>query len=130
MAGKTDRFIVSTKLVEELPYHDMARANEELGPVYNYMGNSLVPEADIYAGARYVQQVPADLKPYVEPHKHPVSKAYTIVGDLTVEVVLDGERHEVTGPAGVFVPAGMMHTIRMLRGSGYLMVIMRGGKYE
>ena len=130
MAGETERFIVSPQIVGEIPYHDMARAREDIGPSYNYMSNSMVPEADLWVTVREVKQVPADLKSFVEPHTHSVSKVYAIIGDLTVEVVLDGERHEVTGPAGVFIPAGMMHTNRLLSGSGYWIVIMRGGKYE
>jgi len=130
MAGNTQRFIVPAQLAEQIPHHDMSRASEELGPAYFYMSNSLVPEADIYASGRHVKQVPVDFKPHIEPHKHQVSKIYIILGDLTVELTLDGEKHEFSGPAGIFIPAGMMHTIRPLRGSGYITTVMRSGKYE
>jgi len=130
MASKTERFIVPAQLIEELPYHDMAKARAELGSSYDYMSNSLLPEADINVGIDHIKQVPVDFKSHIEPHKHPMSEVYAIIGDLTVEVILDGERHEVSGPAGVFIPAGMIHTMRPLRGSGYFAAVMRGGKYE
>jgi mannose-6-phosphate isomerase-like protein (cupin superfamily) len=130
MASKTKRLIVPAQLTEELVYHDMARAREELGPSYDYMSSSLVPEADIWVNVDHIKQVPVDFKPYLEPHKHQVSEVYVVIGDLTVEVILGGERHEVSGEAGVFIPAGMIHTYRPLRGSGYCVTILRGGKYE
>lgn len=130
MASKTKRLIVPARLIDKLPYHDMARGREELGPSYDYMSSSLLPEADIWVGIDHIKQVPVDFKPYIEPHKHEVSEVYVIIGDLTVEVILDGERHEVSGPAGVFIPAGMIHTFRPLRGSGYFAGVMKGGKYE
>ena len=132
MAGKTERFIVAAQpRTEEIPlHHDAARVREELGTPYTYMGSSLVPEADMYFVLRYVKNVPPDFKPYVEPHKHEVSQFYAFIGDITYEVTLEGERHEVTGPAAVFIPAGMAHTIHPLRGSGYVAIVTRAGKYE
>ncbi len=130
MASKTKRFIVPAQLIEELPYHDMARAREEFGPAYDYMSNSLVPEADINVSIDHIKQVPVDFESHIEPHKHPVSEVYVVIGDLTVEVILEGERHEVSGPAGVFIPAGMPHTMRPLKGSGYFAAVLGGGKYE
>ncbi|MFH1169238.1 MAG: hypothetical protein V1691_00950 [Chloroflexota bacterium] len=130
MAGRTGRLIAPARLIEELLHHDMTRQRQQVGPSYNYMDSSLVPEADIRVGVGHIGEVPAGFKPLVKPHKHPVSKVYAIIGDLTVEVTLDGEKHEVSAPAGVFVPAGMMHSIKPLRGSGYLVVVLRGARYE
>ena len=130
MAGKTERFIAPVYIEEQIPFHDM-RAMKEIGSPRTYMDKSLVPEADIRIGVGQVKEVPPDgFKPHIEPHKHKVSQVYAIVGDLTVEVTLDGEKHEVTGPAGIFIPAGMTHCFRLLRGSGYTVVVLRDGKYE
>jgi 2-isopropylmalate synthase len=94
------------------------------------MDQSLVPEADIVVHLTEVRQVPSDFRPYVEPHQHEVSSFYGIVGELTVEVTLDGERHEVTGPASVFIPSGVMHSIRPLRGKGQMIIVLRRGNYQ
>ena len=129
MASETGRFIVAAQLTtEELAHHDMRRAREALGPHYNYMSSSLVPEADMYFDLMHVEKVPPDFKSHVEPHKHQVSQLYAIIGELTIEVILEDERHEVSGPAAVFIPAGMTHTICPLSGSGYLTVVTRAGK--
>ncbi len=130
MPGKTDRFIVRPKIVGEIPYHEMTRANQEIGPSYNYMDQSLVPEADMVIHIREIKHVPPGFKPYVEPHQHEVSSLYGIVGELTVEVTLDNEKHEVTGPTSIFIPPGMMHSIRPLRGKGQMIIMLRRGNYK
>ena len=115
----------------EVPlHHDAARVKEELGTAYTYMDSSLVPEADMRFVVRHIKNVPPDFKPYVELHKHEASQLYALIGDLTYEVTLEDERHEVTGPAAVFIPAGMTHSLCPLRGSGYIVTVVRAGKYE
>ena len=80
---------------------------------------------------REVKQVPPpDFKAHVEPHKHRVSSLYGVIGELTIEVTLDGEKHEVSGPGSVFIPSGVVHTVRYLKGHGYLIAILMSGKYE
>lgn len=128
MTGKTGRFIVTPRLLEELTYHDMRL--REMGPLYTFMDRALVPEADVVVLVHDVKKVPPNFKPYVEPHTHEVSQLYNLIGELTFEATLDGERHEVTAPASIFIPAGVKHTIRPLRGSGYVVVVLRSGKYE
>ncbi|MFC2018824.1 hypothetical protein ACFLU4_02555 [Chloroflexota bacterium] len=130
MSNKTGRLIVEARSVESLLHHDSSRAKEELGPSLGYMSSDMVPEADVNLGIRHVIRVPADFKPHIEPHTHEVSQVYAVVGELTVEVMLDDEKHEVSGPAGIFIPAGMRHTIRPLKGSGYMVVVVRGGEYK
>ena len=130
MAGKTERFIVSPQPVEELVYHNMSQIKRGAGSHNTFMDNSLVQEADILLHVREVKEVPSTLEFAAEPHKHDVSQLYGIIGELTIEVILDGERHEVSGPAGIFIPAGILHTIRPLKGSGYVVLSMRAGKYE
>jgi len=129
MSGKTDRFIVRPRIVEKLVYHDMERAKKEIGLPYKYMGSSMIPEADIDVGLQEVKKVPPDSS-FIKSHRHDVSQFYGIIGDLTVEVTLEDEKHEVSGPASVFIPAGMLHSFRPLRGSGYVMTVLRRGEYE
>jgi hypothetical protein len=131
MAGKSARFIVQPKPVGEIPHHEMARVQKEgdLVPM-NYLDDSLLPETDLVVHVTEVKRVPPDFKPYVAPHQHEVSSFYGLVGDLTVEVLLGDEKREVTGPASIFIPPGLKHSIRPLRGKGYMIIILRQGKYE
>ena len=129
MASKTDRFIVSPQPIEELVYHNISQMKRVSGTHNAFMDSSLVQEADILLHVREVKEVPSGLESHIEPHKHDVSQLYGIIGELTIEVILDGERHEVKGPACVFIPAGVMHTSRPLRGNGYILAILRKGEY-
>lgn len=125
-----EHLIVSAQVLEEVPYHDIARAEHELGPVFRFIDNEFFPNQDLVVRIRRVDQVPVEYKPYVECHRHDVSQFYAVTDGLTIEVTLDSERHEVSGPATVFIPAGMMHTVFPLRGKGYLIVILKKGRYE
>ena len=130
MPERTQRLIVVPELVDQLLYHDLSRTELEIGPLNRYMDRSLVQEADTTMLVREVKGVFPEYKPHVEPHIHDVSEIYGIIGDLTVEVILEGERHRVRGPVCIFVPAGMMHAIHYVEGSGYLVAVLRKGMYE
>jgi mannose-6-phosphate isomerase-like protein (cupin superfamily) len=129
MSVNTDQLVVKAQLIEELAYHDTERAKKEIGPLWNFMEDCLVPGADICVHIREVKQVPPDFKSHVEPHKHDVSSVYSIIGDLTMEIMLEDKKYEVTGPASVFIPVGVTHAVRPLKGKGYLIVIVRSGDY-
>lgn len=130
MTRKTDRFIVTPQLVEELLYHDTSSASKRPGKRLKYMDASLLPEADITVLVRSTLSVSPDMKSHVEPHKHDVAQIYGVIGELTIEVMLDNELHEVTGPVSVFIPAGMTHTVRVVGGSGHVVIILCGKEYR
>ena len=131
MAGKTSRFIVRPTPVGEIPHHDMSRFQKERDVVpMNYLDDSLLAETDLVVHVTEIKRVPPDFKPYVQLHQHEVSSFYGLVGDLTVEVQLGDEKREVTGPASIFIPPGLKHSIRPLRGKGHMVIILRQGKYE
>ena len=134
MARKIDKYVIVPEHVDPerpVPYHETStRIDRELGPGLSYASNNLVPGADMRIGVRKIKQVPPNYVSHLAPHKHEVSEVYGVIGDLTVEFILDGETREVTGPASMFIPAGMMHTYRPVRGSGYFMIVYRGGDYQ
>ena len=126
MPGKTDRFIVKPKPVEQLVHHDMSK----IAILNTFMDSSMVPEADVVLLVNEIKKVAPNLEQYVEPHTHDATQLYAIIGDLKVEVFLEDERHEVQGPACIFIPAGMKHVLRETSGSGYIVVVVRQGEYE
>ncbi len=131
MEGKSSRLIIRPTPVGEIPHHDMGRFQKERDLVpMNYLDDSLLPETDLVVHVTEVKRVPLDFKPYVQPHQHEVSSFYGLVGDLTVEIQLGDEKREVPGPASIFIPPGMKHAIRPLRGKGFMVIILRQGKYE
>jgi len=127
---KTNRFIFKPRIHKDFMYHDMTRATEEIGLGYRFIDNSILPEADICFGVQEVKQVPHNFRPFIEPHKHDVNQFYGIIGGLSVEVTLGDERHEVNSPASIFIPAGLSHSFRPLRGSGYVVVVLKTGEYK
>jgi len=129
MTDKTDRFIVKARRRESLVHHDMKWITEQIGPGYNCIDTSLVKEADIHIGLQEVRHVPPDCKPLAQAHKHDANEYYLIIGDVTIEITLGDEKHLVNGPTTVFVPAGMVHTLRPVKGSGYFVVVMKSKGY-
>jgi len=68
---------------------------------------------------------------YVEPHVHDFSQAYIFPEEgLTYEVELDGEKYVKDSPGTVFIPAGVKHTIRMIKGKGFEVSLTRTSKYH
>ncbi len=103
------------------------------GPRLVHMSAALVPGADVFITSRTVTGLDAPAEPNVHPHRHPVSQTYLLLSaddSLQVEVEIGGRKAVVNAPASIFVPAGELHTIRVLRGSGNLLSVVRSGVYE
>jgi len=103
------------------------------GPRLVHMSAALVPGADVFITARSVTRLDTPAEPNVHPHRHPVSQTYLVLSEdesLVVEVEIGGHKAVVNAPASIFVPAGELHTIRVLRGSGNLVSVVRSGIYE
>lgn len=132
MTKKMERFVVAAQPVKELIYHNIDKMSKSGGgaTLYKYLDASLVEEADLTVFGREIRDVPPDAEPYVEPHTHEVSQVFLFLGNLTAEAILDGERYDITAPACIFIPAGTRHSIRVTKGSGNTVVILRGQAYE
>ncbi|AEV87082.1 hypothetical protein ACWT_6065 [Actinoplanes sp. SE50] len=52
-------------------------------------------------------------KPVADPHTHPVPEIYLLVspnpGGARISVLLDGDEHELSSPATLYIPAGAEH---------------------
>ncbi|MBP1716367.1 MAG: hypothetical protein H6Q42_4570 [Deltaproteobacteria bacterium] len=129
MSEKIETYIVKPKPLGDLPHHEMDKIKKAM-QAFIYLNDSLVAGSDLVIHIGEIHQLTAPIQPYVDQHKHDVSSAYALIGDLTLEVIIEGEKREVAGPAGVFIPAGKMHSVRPLRGTGYFIVIQRSGKFE
>jgi 2-isopropylmalate synthase len=128
MSEYFERYAVQPKPIGELPHHQMEKAQGAFAANV-FMDNSLVSEADLVINIGEMD-LNGPLQAYVDPHSHDVSSCYAVVGNLTIEVTLAGSTREVKGPAGIFIPAGLMHSIRPLRGKGTLVVVQRSGTFE
>lgn len=116
----------------ELPFHnDLAPGKRRV-----FLEKKLFPEADLYVMVRTSNDVTRDQPEYVESHAHNVSSIYVFVGNgedlegLTAEVVLDDEVYQVESPATVFIPKNVVHSYRLIEGSGHFSHIVLKGDYN
>ncbi|MBI3044911.1 MAG: cupin domain-containing protein [Betaproteobacteria bacterium] len=125
--------IVKPKEQAHLAHHVEARLPAAYGPRLLHLGEGLVPGADVFITSRSVTGLLEPAEPNVLPHRHKVSQTYMFFsadGSLEVEVELEGKRTPVRAPASVFIPAGVEHALRILRGTGTVLSIVRSGSYE
>jgi mannose-6-phosphate isomerase-like protein (cupin superfamily) len=124
---------VKPQVQAELANHDESHLPAAYRPRLLHLGQNLVPEADVFITSRTVDALAEPAEPNVRPHRHDVSQTYLFLsedGSLEVEVEIEGERLQVSAPATTFIPAGKMHALRILRGSGTVISIVRSGTYQ
>jgi mannose-6-phosphate isomerase-like protein (cupin superfamily) len=117
----------------ELANHDESKLPAAYRPRLLHLSGELVPEADLFITSRSVEALAGPAEPNVHPHRHDVSQTYLFLGedgDFEVEVEIDGEKTAVKAPATTFIPAGRMHALRILRGTGTVISIVRSPTYE
>lgn len=130
-----DRYVLLPKErpTSEIRYHyDTAP-----GKRYVLINQDRLPEADLYVIERRVGSgVTAEQEPYVDVHRHNCSSFYIFRGteaapdSLHVEVRLGDEVRIVQSPCQVFIPAGLSHTLRIVRGPGSFVHVVLRGDYD
>lgn len=115
----------------ELPFHSDAAP----GKRRVFLEKKIFPESDVYVMVRTAARVTPDQPNYVDAHAHNVSSIYLFLGSgpdlegLKAEVVLDGEVHLVSSPATVVIPKGVVHSYRLIEGSGHFGHVVMKGDY-
>lgn len=125
--------IVKPQEQAELAHHVESHLPAAYGPRLFHLGAQLVPGADLFITSRSVTALAEPAEPNVLPHRHEVSQTYLFFSpdaSLEVEVEIEGRRMPVRAPASAFVPAGAEHALRILRGTGTVLSIVRSGSYE
>jgi len=124
---------IKPRVLAELGNHVEDHLPSAYQPRVLHLSNELIPGADLFITARSVVKLAEPAEPNVLPHRHIVSQTYLFLSpdeNLEVELVIDGEEFLVRAPATVFVPAGALHMLRILRGTGTVLSIVRSGTYE
>ena len=125
--------IVEPRELAHLANHIESKLPAAYGPRLLHLSDGLVPGADVFITSRSVTSLDGPAEPNVVPHTHKVSQTYMFFspdGSLEVEVELEGQRTPVRAPASVFIPAGVEHALRILRGTGTVLSIVRSGNYQ
>jgi len=129
--GKHENLIVKPFDWEDrdLVFHSK-QGMSELGPLISFLNHKMVEGADMNVFVHHIE-VKGDTGPdYVEVHTHDVSQAYVFPEPgLTFEVVLGEEKYQAESPATVFIPAGLKHNLKILKGKGIEVCILRKGYY-
>lgn len=124
---------IQPRVLAELGNHIEGHLPPAYQPRVLHLSNELIPDADLFITARSVVKLAEPAEPNVLPHRHTVSQTYLFLSpddSLEVEVFIDGQALPIHAPATVFVPAGALHALRILRGTGTVLSIVRSGTYE
>jgi len=102
---------------------------EILGHSFKLLWDNVVPESDIQVLVLHiVKGITTEYPDFVDRHIHDVSKAYILLseepGTLEEEITLGDEKYLVKSPAAIFIPAGLEHHVKFLRGHGLHIMVM------
>lgn len=116
---------------------ELKKHNKELGRRFVFVDNRNYPNGKLYTITRAV----VDVKTPYEPagvRAHTVDAVMIFMGfdeqlkGLNAKVTLNGKSFVVSSPASVYVPAGVKHSYKILKGSGtYTKIVLApGGDYN
>jgi len=129
--GQYDKYIVKPFDWEDrdLVFHS-TNGLGELGPLIAFLNREMVEGADINIFVHHIEVKGDEGPDYVDVHTHDVSQAYVFPEPgLTFEVILGEETHQAESPATVYIPAGLKHNLKILKGKGIEVCILRKGYY-
>ena len=106
------------------------------GERYLMIDDRVVPDARQYCIVRRIP-IAADHGPgHVDAHRHSVDSLFLFVGNgseldgLEVEVRIGDRLFLVSSPASVFIPSGLVHSYRIVRGDGFFINHVLEGDYN
>ena len=100
------------------------------------LDNSVVPDARQYCIVRRIQEMNGHVKGHADVHRHCVDSIFLFVGNgpalegLTIEVRLGADTFVVESPGSVFIPSGLLHSYRVLAGTGLFINHVQAGDYN
>lgn len=126
-----ESLIIKPGETDKIKHHDMS-AIKKLGTARKYLDKSLLEQADTRVIVRRLDGNTENSEQYMNPHTHDVNQIYLFIGepgDLVFEMHLGGETHTVESPCTAFIPAGLEHWEKYIRGKGYLVTVLGKGSY-
>jgi len=113
----------------DLVFHSSSGLGE-LGPLIAFLNREMVDGADLNIFVHHIEVKGDEGPDYVDVHTHDVSQAYVFPEEgLEFEVILGEETYTAKSPATVFIPPGLEHNLKILRGKGIEVCILRKGYY-
>jgi len=130
MLKQTYGFEVVPEIVPEYGCVAVSKEEEEeYVTCFRYLNKELAPWADISLVVHRVnKEIPPELSTLPKPHAHETVETYAVIGDLTIEIDVEGEKYQLSGkggPATIVIPPGVKRCRRYLGGTGYVIAIVR-----
>lgn len=130
--SENEKLLISPLIISavELLYHRHGPGNR-----FVMIDNRFINDSRCYCIVRDVVKVENE-QPHVDKHRHCVDSLFLFIGNddnlngLTVEVSLSEERFVVHSPTAVFIPAGISHSYRFIKGSGKFINFVLAGDYN
>jgi quercetin dioxygenase-like cupin family protein len=128
--GKYEKYVIKPfEEKKDLPWHNKGKM-ETMGPLIAFLNKHIVPEADLNIYVHHMKVKEGEAPDYVNMHSHDVSQAYVFPEEgLTFEVTLNDEKYVEDSPACVFIPPGIVHNLKILKGEGVEVCILRKEEY-
>ena len=115
---------------DQIAHHKMGGL-AELGPLVAFLNKEMVEGADLNIFVHHISVKSDEGPDYVTVHAHDVSQAYVFPDEgLEFEVTFEEEKYTVHSPATVFIPPGVKHNLKIIKGSGMEVCILRKGWYD
>ena len=129
--GKYEKYVIKPfEETKDLPWHNKSEM-ETMGPLIAFLNKHIVPEADLNIYVHHMKVTEGQAPDYVDMHTHDVSQAYVFPEEgLTFEVTLGDETYVTDSPACVFIPPGIVHNLKILKGEGLEVCILRKEEYS
>ncbi len=133
-AERFGRYIVKAGIrpATEIKFH----RDTAPGDRYVFIDGKTIPEASFYTVVRTVSDVRPTQADYVDQHRHSCDTYHILIGrgpgltSLKAEFVIDGEKLVVESPAGVHVPARILHSQKIVDGSGHFLNFVPRSTYN
>lgn len=90
----------------------------------------------MYQVVRYVRGLEAKPEAHVQPHTHVVPTLYSFIGSgneldgLEADVYIGSGTHRIQSPCAVLVPKGVIHSYRLVSGSGIFVHTVSVGDFN
>ncbi len=127
--GKLEKYITTghKEPLSFVPFHHDA-------PVERFMmlNSAMVPDCNTRISVHQVSDLPDEITPYCELHKHDFDEINLIISEddhLVYRIQMEDEVFVVHSPASVFIPKGVRHSSEVISGKGSFICITLQGKY-
>ncbi len=111
-----------------VPFHSNAPIDR-----YLMLNSDMISQCDTRISVHLVSDLPDQIEPYCEMHKHDFDEINMVVsqdGVLKYRIQMEDEEYIITSPATVFIPKGVRHKSEVISGKGLFICVTLQGKYS